>query len=139
MASTFRSDAAAALLGLLTTYQTANPTLLRKVSRTRPSSVGETPAAWIGDLSESIRHTANIRQRTFTIPVVIVDQLADSDETADRMDDLVDALIDVFTAAPHAVSGATLVEPTGVTEVEIDGPFHGVAIAVSGLIQEGRT
>lgn len=50
-----------------------------------------------------------------------------------------DLLIDYFTANPHAVSGTTLVEPTGVNEVEIDGPFRGVQINVSGLIQEGRT
>lgn len=139
MATTFRSDAAAAVLGLLTTYQTANPTRLRHVTRARPSSVGETPAAWIGEVTESIRNSANIRQRTFIIPIVVVDQLADNSETLNRLDDLVDALIDVVTAAPHAVSGATLIEPSGVSEVEIDGPFHGVAINVSGLIQEGRT
>lgn len=138
MATTFRSDAAAAIQTLLTTFQTANPTLLRKVKRARPENVGETPVAWIGDISETITHDSGVRGRTFAIPVAIVDQLSDSDENADRMDDLVDALIDVFTANPHAVANC-LIEPTGVSELGIEGPFHGVAIVLRGRIQEGRS
>lgn len=138
MATTFRSDVTGAIETLLTTFQTSNPTLLRDFHRSRPAAVAETPSAWVGDIAEAIQHTSGVRRRAFTIPVVIVDQLSDSSETATRMDDLVDLLIDLFTANPHAIAN-TLIEPVGVTEVEIDGPFHGVAINVAGLIQEGRT
>lgn len=138
MATTFRSDVAGAVLTLLTTFQTSNPTLLRHIHRARPANVSETPSAWIGEIAENIVHTSGVRRRAFTIPVVIVDVLVDSSETGGRIDDLVDLLIDVFTASPHAVAN-TLIEPTGVSEVEIEGPFRGVQINVSGLIQEGRS
>lgn len=139
MATTFRSDVAGAVLTLLTTFQTANPSLLRHIHRARPANVSETPSAWIGEIAENIVQTSGVRRRSFVVPVVIVDVLVDSSETGGRMDDLVDLLIDAFTAAPHAVSGTTLIEPTGVSEVEIEGPFRGVQINVSGLIQEGRS
>jgi hypothetical protein len=136
MATTFRSDAVAAITTLLTTYQTANPTLLRDVHRSRPA-VNETPSAWFGEITETIQHTSGVRFRRFTIPVIVVDVLADNSETLNRLDDLVDALVDVFTANPQVVAN-TLIEPVAVSEVEIDGPYHGVAISVSGQIQEGR-
>ncbi len=72
-------------------------------------------------------------------PNLVLDILADNSETMSRLDDLVDLLLDEFTANPHAVSGTTLLEPVSVSEVEIDGPYRGVAISLAGLIQEGRT
>jgi hypothetical protein len=108
------------------------------VDRSRRSQVSETPAAWIGEITETLQHTSGVRFRRFSIPVIVVDVLADNSETMNRIDDLVDELIDEFTANPHAVSGATLIEPVSVSEVEIDGPYRGVAISISGLIQEGR-
>ena len=133
----FRSDAVAAITTLLETYQTANPTLLRHVHRSRVS-VTETPSAWFGEIGESIQLTSGVRFRRFVIPVVVVDVLSDNSETMDRLDDLVDALVDVFTTNPHAVAN-TIIEPVGVSEVEIDGPYHGVSINLAGLIQEGRS
>jgi hypothetical protein len=137
MATTFRSDVAGAIQTLLTTYQTANPTLLRQVHRSRPSQVTETPSSWIGEITETLQHTSGVRFRRFSIPVIVVDMLADNSETLNRLDDLVDALVDVFTANPQVIAN-TLIEPVAVSEVEIDGPYHGVAISVSGQIQEGR-
>lgn len=144
MATTFRHDLVAALKTTLDAYVVANPTLLRAAYRTRPASVHETPMAYIGGRSESIVHDSGTRTRTFAPTVVIVDVLADNQETGDRMDIVVDALVDIFTANPHAVSGSTLLEQTGVDDVDLDwggGVIYRAAVLTFARcsIQEGRS
>lgn len=143
MATTFRSDVVSALKGLVDTYISSNPTVLRACYASRPASFPETPCAYIGNRPETIRHDSGTRARTLAPTVVIVDILADNVETGTRMDDVVDALIDVFTANPHAVSGDTLIEPTGVEDVELEAGTVVYRAAVISLgrcvIQEGRT
>lgn len=134
----FRSDLTAAALTVLTTYQTANPTLLRMVKRGRVSQVGETPAVWIGDIVEDGRFSAQVRQREITLEITFIDDLADNSETENRLDDLVDAIWESFSAAYHAVSGSTEVVPLRVRPIEIEGPYRGFIMSVLGRIQEGR-
>lgn len=140
MATTFRNDAVAAITGLLTTFQAANPTLLRSVNRRRPGKFGETPLAYIGERAESLTHDSGTRTRTFAIPVVVVDVLSDNIETAGRLDLLVDLLVDVFTANPHAVANC-LIEPVSVNDLEVEAgvPYAAIQIAIRGIVMEGRS
>ena len=62
--STFRVDLVDALYDLLIAYQAANPTLLRKVYRTRPAAFQELPSAFVGPREESITHTSGTRERS---------------------------------------------------------------------------
>lgn len=138
---TFRVDLVAALRSTLNTYKTANPTLLRDVHTARPAHIGETPVAWIGNRNESETHDSGTRTRLITVDVVIADVIPDNEQAAGRMDTLWDALVDTFTAAPHMVSGSSVVEVTSIAEGEDDYggvPYRILVITVSANLIEGR-
>lgn len=102
MTTSFRSDIAGGLYTILTGYVAANPTLLRRAFRARPASwTTDTPCAWVETRNETVTHDSGIRTRTMTPSIVVVDRLTDNVETMDRMDDLVDSMLDYFTANPH--------------------------------------
>jgi hypothetical protein len=142
MVTTFRHDVAANIkTNVLDVYQAANPTLLRAVYRARPSQIGETPCAWIGDRSEQLTHDSGTRGRTMLVQVVLCDTITDNGETLDRIDPLVDALLDALTALPHGVTSGTVLDPVGVDDADI--PFgtvnyFGTVITVRVRILEGR-
>lgn len=123
--STFRVDLVDALYDLLMAYQTANPTLLRRVYRTRPAAFEELPSAFVGPRTEAITHTAGTRERAIAPSVVVVDTFSDNIETGDRMDILMDDLIDVFTAGVSQIPWA-IIEPTAVVpgELEASGAIY---------------
>ena len=105
MTTTFRSDIAGGLHTILTGFAAANPTLLRRAFRARPASwTTDTPCAWVETRNETVTHDSGLRMRAMTPSVVVVDRLTDNIETMDRMDDLVDALLDYLTANPHIAS-----------------------------------
>ena len=104
--TTFRSDVVAAHLTILHAQQTATPDQLRKVYSARPGGIGETPFAFVGERSETISHGSQLRTRTMTgMTVWICDTFVDASETEDRLDDLVDLLVERYTAAYAAVPG----------------------------------
>jgi hypothetical protein len=133
MATTFRSDVVAAIRTVLLAQQTADPTSLRAVYNSRPGSFPETPCAYIGNRDETIRYGGQLRTRTFNgLTVVLVDRLVDASETGDRMDDLVDALIERFTAAYAAVpGGGSLLQLTSVSDADITLVADGTAANVN--------
>lgn len=154
MATTFRSDLVAGVLSVLTAQKAATPTLLRAVYPARPGSFSETPCAYIGARDETITHGGGsagygLRTRTFTgLSVVIVDALPDPTQTIDRLDDLVDALVDRFTAAYAVVAGgSSILEMTGVSDTDVEvagvnGPivYRGCVLTFGRtFISEGRT
>jgi hypothetical protein len=121
MATTFRSDVVGAVRTVLLARQTTSPTLLRAVYNARPGSFPETPCAYIAGRSERITYSAQTRARTMTgLEVVIVDNLIDAAQVEDRMDDLIDLLVDDFTAAYNAVSGGGgLLQLTSITDADV--------------------
>lgn len=119
MATTFRSDIVAALVTILQTTATAHPTLLRKVHSSRPGSFAELPVAWVGPRSEDITHDSGTRTRTFSGLTVTVADNYSTESGPDRLDDLVDILVDAFTAGVSAVAG-TILECTSVADSDIE-------------------
>lgn len=142
MTTTFRSDVAAGLYGLLSGFQAANPTMLTHAYRTRPRALGDRPLGFVGPRNESIIHTQGTRQRTMTGTVVFVWAWNDEQETADVRDDVIDAFLDYATARVHAVSNQTVTSPTAVEDVELemDGAPYPASIVSFGetLVLEGR-
>lgn len=140
--STIRAQTRANLKVFLDDFKAAQPTLLQTY-RNRPASFGSTPCAYVGGISEPrILHTAGIRQRDIEASLVLVDTLTDNEETADRLDVLVDALIDALTAQPHVVDPETVQAPTRVEPVELDAggvPYAAVVVTALVQAQEGRT
>jgi hypothetical protein len=147
MTTTFRSDVVAALVAVLNAQKAATPDQLRKVYPARPGSFPELPAAYVGPRDEVISTGSQIRTRTMAgLTVVLVDSFADNIETGDRMDDLVDLLVDRFSAAYAQVPGGNnLLQLTSVadTEVEVSGDppvtYRGCVLTFGGtFISEGR-
>ena len=149
MPTTFRSDVVAGVLAVLTAQKTATPTQLRGVYSSRPGSFPETPCAYIAGRDEVITYTAGTRARTFVgLQVVLVDAMPDATEAGDRLDDLVDLLVDRFSAAYAQVAGGgSILQLSTIsdTEVELSGPSGAVIYrgAILGFgdtfTREGRT
>lgn len=142
--TTFRTDVRNGIYGLLTGYQTANPTLMTHIYRRRPGSFPDDRTAYVGSMPETIAHTGgSLSQRTMTPSVVLVMKLSEpSPEEADRMDALVDGFITYANGLPHAISNQTVCVPTGVEDVELEaeGTFYPAAIVTfSTIALEGRT
>lgn len=146
MSTTGRQDVVSGLLSVLNTYKGSNPSLLRRTWTARPGTFGgELPLAFITMGDETVVHTSGTRQRTFVPQVTVVDTFADNEQTAGRLDILVDGLMDAFTAAPHAVSGAVIrVTQVSTGDLEQLGPsgpiFYRSATFVFAetVLMEGR-
>lgn len=102
MPTTARYDAITRLKAILDSFATTNPTLLRRTFRTRPPSLNtDMPCAYPTLPDEDVSHDSGTRLRSMTIGVEYVDELTANDETSERFDTTVDALLDHFTANPH--------------------------------------
>lgn len=142
MATTARRDVANALTTLTQAFATANPTLLRRVSRSR-TNFNELPCAYVSAIDERVLHDSGLRQRTLLPSVVVVDSF--TEQTEDRLDLCVDALQDYYTANPSAVTGAELqvltvsdgeienVASSGVTAI-----YRAITFTFQVTIMEGR-
>lgn len=138
-------DMVAALLSVLQTYATANPTLLRKVYTARPSGAGEWPFAFIGARNEVQTHSEGVRTRTFSPTVVVADAYSDNEQTQGALDILQDQLSDAFTAQPHAI-GYGVLEVTRIDDADIsldNGPeritwYRARTFTFQALVAEGR-
>jgi hypothetical protein len=140
--TTFRSDVAAGMYGLITGFIAANPTMLNAGYPARPRAFGNRPLAFVGPRNESIIHTMSTRQRTMSPTIVLVWAWDDEMEVAAIRDDVIDAFLDYATANVHAVSNQTVTSPTGVEDVELemDGAPYPASIVTFGetLTLEGR-
>ena len=144
MGTTFRADSVAGLMTVLNAYKTAHPTLLRGVYSARPGGAAfEKPCAYVGSRDEQVSHDSGTRTRTLSgLQVVVLDTFPDNAQNADRMDVLVDGLLDAFTAAPHALGGNSVVSVTSIadTEVQMGEAIYRGAVFTFGtaVAQEGR-
>jgi hypothetical protein len=99
--TTFRSDIRAGLKTILDGFRTANPTMLRGTSKTRPASIKDKPFAYVDLGSEDVAFVSGGRQREMSAGVVFLDVPGDNVQVDDRMDDLVDKFLDYITDRPH--------------------------------------
>jgi hypothetical protein len=141
--STFRNDIAAGLLTILQGFAVANPTLVHSTFRSRPPSLDvDLPTAFVETRPETVAHANGIRTRTMNPSVTFVDRLTDNNETMTRMDVLVDAAMDYFTANPH-ITPSTVWDALTTTDLSLnDGGsmFLAVTFTFGNIsIIEGRT
>ena len=141
-ATTWRSDVVAGVLAVLAAQKTATPTQLRAVYSSRPGSFPEVPAAYIAGRDEDIGYSFGLRTRTMRgLQVVLVDAMPDPIQAGDRLDDLVDLLVDRFTAAYAQVAGGnSMLELSGVTDTEVETPgANGPVVYRGAILSFGRT
>lgn len=140
--TTFRTAIADGILSVLNTFIAANPTLLLRAYRGRPSSSPDDPYAYIENRPEDIGHDVGTRTRTMTPSVVVVRRITDNAETMARFDTLVDLLVDAFTASPQ-FTGGTIWSRMSVSDEDApwgDYDFAAVRFSFANIsITEGRT
>lgn len=146
MAAITRSQFRTAVVALLEAQRTATPTLLRKVAAHRPGGMAnEKPVSWIGEITSELTYDAGTRTHVMTTEAVIATTFP-ADNPADDFDDLMDALIDRFTATPQAIANTILeltgIEPSPVAIDRADGGsdvYRGAVLSIRLRIWEGRT
>jgi hypothetical protein len=85
----------------------------------RPASF-HPPLFYIGGISETLNHSAGVRQRLQTAQVAIVRGLYDNAEAMEWLDDACDSLLDYLSDRPHAISNTTVITPLSTEDVELD-------------------
>jgi hypothetical protein len=142
MTTSFRQDVVAGFKAILDAFAAANPTLLRATYSQRPTSYREFPLAFIGERNELVTYDASTYNREMTPTVVLVDTPNDPDAVMDRMDIVVDALLDAFRQNPHIPGYGWWGRVTITDTVEVVGDvFYPVVIFAFGDVStlEGRT
>ena len=141
MPTTFRHDISAGIVSVLNTFIAAHPTLLLRAYGAQPPGFPDLPAAYVDTTPEAIHHDSGTRTRLMSPSVVVCWRITDNEETMDRIDLLVDLLVDAFTASPQFVLGTIWSDMTIADE---DAPFGnydlaGVRFTFQNItIQEGR-
>lgn len=144
MSTTFRASLVAGILDCLDAFIAANPTDLRRRFRHRPMSFAtDLPCAYLDLRPEAVSFDSGTRTRTFSPSVVVVDLLAETGETVDRLDALTDALVEHFTGYPSFVAGSIWDRMTVADELEEDGngsQWAAVRFTFNNISQmDGRT
>ena len=117
----FRQAVQYGIASIVTSFMTANPTIIRSVRTVRPGSYGTVslPCFFIGDLSESIQHANGVRTRTISgFSAFLVDNLGTIDDSNDRMNFAADSLTDLFTLNYHAAGALSIFQQTGTNDSE---------------------
>ncbi len=141
LATSWRQIAVAGILATLTAFKAANPTLLKGVASARPRDLSnfDKPGAYIGSRDETVIHTGGLRTRTFGgLSVVVVDVTPSNKEEQARMDILIDALQDAFTAAYRSASPYAIVQQTSVGEIDLESYMGNVITFAQTALTEGR-
>lgn len=145
--STFRDDVVSHLASIAQTYATANPTLLRRVWRAQPGSFAELPAVFIANRPETIEADAGTLRRTIETAVVVIDAYtSDAEQTVDRMDVVVDALVSALALDANAHVGGGIIDVGGVVDGDLPIQstsgmtlsYRSASIAIVAIVQEGR-
>lgn len=143
LASSFRQQFVAGIGTVITNFIAANPTLLRQFWAARPKSGtnATAPYAYLADRPETIEHRHDIRIRTITANLVLVDTVPDNLQALARADARVDGIVDALTLNFHAAGAPSITVETGTTQIPDQEPgdsLYAEVIAVSGQLTEGR-
>ena len=158
MTAIARSDFRDAVDTLLQAQQAATPGTLRDTMRLGPSQMaGEKPVAWQGEITDEFDYDSGIRFRTMTQQVQLATTFP-ADIPSDDFDDLMDALVERFTANADAVATAfrastnviaggdsvlelMRIDPTEYAIARADGAsnvYRSALLTIRLRIQEGR-
>lgn len=118
VATTFRADIGDGIYTVLAAFAAANPSMLVRAYRARPSGLTDLPCAWVDGRPEDVTHSQGTRTRIMVPSVLVVRAQSDNVETAQAFDRLVDALLDAFTAVPQFATG-TIWDRVAVADEEI--------------------
>lgn len=102
-----RQDLVAGIGTMMTAFISAQPTLLKRHFRTRPTSaVTDWPCSWLDLRPEDVHYDSAMRDRTFSPSIVFVAGAADNDQMMTLLDSIVDAFTDHLDSYPHLLTGS---------------------------------
>lgn len=144
MTTTFRTAIGDGILAVLDAYKAAHGDQLRRTSRARPANIAgsDLPAAFIDARPENVTHDVGTRTRSMAPSVVIIRRPTDNLEDMAAFDQLVDGLMDAFTAVPQFASGTIWSAVSVADEEYVIGEMYFPAVRFSWpniTIQEGRS
>lgn len=129
---------------LLEAQRAATPSLLRKTARFHPGGLLEKPVAWQGEISDELAYDQGTRERVMTEDVQIATTFP-ADLPTDDFDNLIDDLIERFTAAygviPNTILELNRAQPSDVAIPRADGNsdiYRGSLLSIRLRIWEGR-
>ncbi len=142
-ASSFRQNFVSGIGTVIDAFITANPTMLKAYLPARPKSgvSQSTPYAYLSDRPETITHAHDIRTRTISATVALVDVIPDNEEALARMDSLIDGLVDTFTLNFHAAGAPSITVEEATAQVSDQEPgasLYEEILTISGTLTEGR-
>ena len=134
----------AGLITTLTNYRTANPTIVHKVAHVRPSTFsGDIPLFYLGAMDEEDTLTQGTWKRLIEAEVFYVDVQPDPEQLDNRVNFVVDTIMDTLAAAFHAADPRSIMEPQVLVEPrdfdEKGALYAAVMFKVRGYITVGRT
>jgi hypothetical protein len=124
-------------------FHTANTTLADTVYRTRPESISDERAIFVGGITEAISLDSGTWTRIVDVDLVCSIHLSDNAETQDNLEEMADALIEWLAAddRAHCLGAHTEQHPIRSATVELsEGAIFIPAIAITcrATIQQGR-
>lgn len=134
---TARVEVVTRLQTILTAFEAANPTLLRRHFKVRPPSlVTDLPCAYIDLRPYTVAYMNSTRDIVMSPSIVFVDRLTDNGETMERFDILVDTFTEFLDDYPYLAAGnAVWSNSTWVDESETLGrPEDGQAPAAAARV-----
>lgn len=128
----------------LEAFKAANPTLTDRVYRSRPPSLAERRAVFVGGIREDLSLDSGTISRDTLVDIVASRHLADNAESTDDIEEVADALIDWLSAndRAHAFGTNTVQNPVRSESVELDEGngiiVPAVVITCRASLMEGR-
>jgi len=102
-----RQDLVTGVTTMMAAFSAANPTLLARHFRARPSSaVTDWPCSWLDLRPEDVHYDSAMRDRTFNASIVFAAGLGDNDQMMALLDSIVDAFTDHLDSYPHILTGS---------------------------------
>lgn len=93
---------------------------LAQTYRARPAALGSTPCAFVDEIRLDLSHTSGVRSWSGELDLYVIATSFDNAEAQDDADDLVAAVIDAFSDAPHMAGANTVSEPVRIRSSTVD-------------------
>lgn len=108
-----RQDLVSGVTTMMAAFIAAQPTLLKRHFRARPTTaVTDWPCSWLDLRPESVSYDSAMRDREFSPSIVFVAGPGDNDQMMTVLDSIVDAFTDHLDAYPHILTGSAWSEGT---------------------------
>jgi hypothetical protein len=102
MTTNNRANVVTAIGTMMAAFIAANPTLLLRHFKVRPTgALTDWPMSYLDLRPTTISYDSSLRETNFTPSIVFVDRPTDNGQTADRFDALIDAFTDFLDTRGH--------------------------------------